>query len=80
MGDFNLYHLIWDIAGRISIKASVLTELAQQWSLDLVTFWGTVTRICEGQRNSTLDLIWASEGLRIQYGGELDYFGSNHRV
>ncbi len=37
-------------------------------------------RICEGQRNSIFDLTWASEGLRIQYGGELDYPGSDHRV
>ncbi len=29
MGDFNLHHPIWDIAGRISIKANIFTNLAQ---------------------------------------------------
>ncbi len=55
-------------------------DLVQWWSLDLVTLWGIVIRICEDQRNSIFDLIWASEGLRVQYREELDYPGSDHRM
>lgn len=72
-GDFNLHHPCWDQFDRYNREAESLLQLALQWDLVLVTPKGAVTRAPQGRqrgRTSTLDLIWATEGLQTAYWGE----------
>src|SRR5436190_13006668 len=78
VGDFNLKHPLWDRLGRTEAGSDVLLDLAVRWQLRLVTPWGELTRQRQGQEDSTIDLAWASQGLRVTYEGDLGYTGSDH--
>jgi hypothetical protein len=73
-GDFNLHHPFWDQYERSHEEAEGLLQLALRWNLNLVTPKGAITRAPKGRqqgRPSTLDLLWATEGLETAYwGGE----------
>src|SRR6266516_3340443 len=77
-GDFNLHHPLWDKAGRYSVKADDLLELAQRWNLELATPWGLTTRFGPDQRDSTLDHVWATDSLVIDFHGDAGLAGSDH--
>ena len=57
--DFNLYYLMWDLAGREHRKASAIFRLVEQWKLSLITLYGKPTREAPGQQPSTINLAWA---------------------
>ena len=78
VGDFNLYHPLWDRKGCTSRGSEVLLELAERWRLELTTPWGEHTWKQYGKRSSTLDLAWVSRGLRAIYMGDPGYTGSDH--
>jgi hypothetical protein len=77
-GDFNLHHPLWDKAGRYSIKADVLLELAHRWDLELATPWGLTTRFGPGQQDSTIDHVWATSSLAVDFHGDAGLAGSDH--
>jgi exonuclease III len=77
-GDFNLHHPLWDKAGRCSTKANELLELAQRWNLELATPWGLTTRFGPGQQDSTLDHVWATDSLAVDFHGDAGLAGSDH--
>ena len=77
-GDFNLHHPLWDKAGRCSTKADVLLELAQRWNLELATPWGLTTRFGPDQLDSTIDHVWATNSLVVDYHGDAGLVGSDH--
>ena len=77
-GDFNLHHPLWDKAGRCSIKANELLELAQRWNLELATPWGLTTRFGPDQQDSTLDHVWATDSLVADFHGDAGLVGSDH--
>lgn len=79
VGDLNLHHPLWDKEGRTSPHAGTLLQLTMQWNLSLRTPWGEPTRIGRpGERDSTIDLAWASEDLKATYRGAAEYTGSDH--
>lgn len=80
VGDFNLHHPFWDKEGRESRGVGDLLLLAEQWRLYLATPWGEPTRTKRGDRDSTIDLAWATEGTRVEFLGDLGYAGSDHHA
>lgn len=79
LGDFNFHHPMWDFYSRESRGVDTLLEEATRLRVALATPFGTITREKKGERNSTLDLIWASAGLNLQYmGADYDLDGSDH--
>ena len=78
MGDFNLYHPLWDQKGRTTWGSEDLLELAERWHLELITPWGEVTWSQHGKESLTLDHAWASRDLDVRYKGDPGYTGSNH--
>ena len=79
VGDFNLHHPLWDQYNRESALSEDLLLLAEQLNLCLITPKGEVTRFAKGQRDSTIDLAWASRSLPIQYIGSVyELTGSDH--
>ena len=78
--DTNLFHPLWDSFGRTSKKAYLLLDLATAWGLDLLTPRGTLTRIgLPGERDSTIDHIWASPRLAAYSPEQPTLIGSDHR-
>jgi Reverse transcriptase (RNA-dependent DNA polymerase)/Endonuclease-reverse transcriptase len=77
-GDFNMHHPLWDKAGRCSTKANILLELAQRWDLELATPWGLTTRFGPDQLDSTIDHVWATDSLAVDYYGDAGLAGSDH--
>lgn len=79
VGDFNTHHPLWDTHGRESKWSSELLAFMQRWSVALVTPGGVTTRHGHNQRDSTIDLAWASQRLRVTYEGDPGWTGSDHR-
>ena len=77
-GDFNLHHPLWDREGRTDVGSELLLDWAERWQLRLVTPWGETTRRMHGDRDSTLDHAWASEGVSVRYEGDPGHTGSDH--
>jgi hypothetical protein len=69
---------LWDKARRCSTKASVFLELAQRWNLELATPWGLITRFGPDQRDSTLDHVWATDSLAVEFHGDVELAESDH--
>src|SRR5690606_20152764 len=78
-GDMNLHHPSWDFNHPQDPAASQLLQLAANWRLNLITPPGTVTRSARRDRDSTIDLIWASDDLQLLWGGTPPVLrGSDH--
>jgi len=80
VGDFNLHHPLWDMEGRTSRGANEFLELTTRWDLTIATPQGEITRTRKGQRDSTINLAWASSNLAVTYWGDLGWQGSDHRA
>ena len=78
VGDFNLYHPLWDRKGRTIRGSEDLLELAERWHLELITLWGEVTWSQHGKESLILDHAWASRDLDVRYKGDPGYTGSDH--
>ncbi|KAI0291350.1 hypothetical protein B0F90DRAFT_1823974 [Multifurca ochricompacta] len=71
-GDFNLHHPDWALPGSstpTSSQASAFLDWASDQGLDLVSTPGLVTCHATNHAGNVLDLIWASQTLRL--GGSL---------
>jgi hypothetical protein len=79
VGDFNLYHPMWDREGRQSRHCDAALTLAGRWEMDLLTPWGVTTRKGKpGERDSTIDLAWGLANLQGWHAGINDVEGSDH--
>lgn len=79
VGDFNAHHPTWDAHNRTSRTAGALLRLAVEWELELRTPRGIPTRVRKGNRDSTIDHVWATRGSGARWEGTLDLEGSDHR-
>ena len=79
-GDFDLHHPMWDHFERLSRYSGLLLDLAQRLNLGLVTPKGECTRFSKGQRNSTIDLAWASQGLPVRYCSQDKPMGGSDHI
>jgi hypothetical protein len=79
VGDFNLHHPNWDKYGRRTEGVGDLLALSASWGLRLHTPWGEPTRTRHRNRDSTIDLAWATQDLQVAYEGPEDYGLSDHR-
>ena len=78
-GDFNLHHPLWDHFDRTSTYSGNLLDLAHRLRLSLVTPKGECTRFRRNHRNSTIDLIWATQGMPVRYHRDkVKLSGSDH--
>lgn len=85
VGDFNTHHPLWDLEGRTSRWSSDLLAFTKLWHLELATPYGEVTRVGKQrtrnrERDSTIDLAWATKGTRVTYEGDLGIVGSDHKA
>jgi hypothetical protein len=78
--DFNTYHLLWNIHDRASRNNSELIAYMLRWNMELYTPFGEIIRQKHGQRNSTINLAWATIGLLTYYQGNVGLDGSDHRA
>ena len=80
VGDFNLHHPAWDRHGRTSAKADMLLALVRHAGLELCTPWGEMTHESREDRDSTIDLAWATADLNAWWEGSRSLEGSDHRA
>ena len=80
VGDFNAHHPLWDIHERHSRGCENVIAFAERWGLELLTPYGEITRQRHGQKDSTIDLAWASPEVRSRHDGDQGLNGSDHRA
>jgi hypothetical protein len=80
VGDFNIYHPLWDIHGRTSRNSSEIAAYILRWNMELYIPFGEIIRRKYGQRTFIINLAWATIGLLIRYYGNIGLEESDHKA
>jgi hypothetical protein len=78
--DFNIHHLLWNIHDCASRNSGELITYILRWNMELYTPFGEIIQQKHEQRNSIINLAWATIGLLTYYQGNVGLDGSDHRA